>query len=232
MKIGLFSDSHYSTTDHLDENRYNSKSLERIEEAFTYFKKENCELVVCLGDLIDKENDHEKEISNLIKVRDVMNRFLIPTYVLMGNHDGFCFSVEEFYEILGKEYQPRDILGEEKNLIFLDTCYFKSGKHYQPGDWDWTDTFYPTPEVLEEKLSKLSADAYLFMHQNVDPEIQKNHRLYNDEQIRAIAEQSGKVKTIFQGHYHDGNNNSLNGILHFTMKAMCEYEDAYTVVEL
>jgi manganese-dependent ADP-ribose/CDP-alcohol diphosphatase len=36
---------------------------------------------------------------------------------------------------------------------------------------------------------------------------------------------SGKVKTVFQGHYHPGHENELNGIRYITLPAMCEGEE-------
>ena len=68
MKMGLFTDSHYSSAEMTCGNRYNSKSLYKIKKAFEYFQNEKCDLVVCLGDLIDKEDDHKKEVKNLKEI--------------------------------------------------------------------------------------------------------------------------------------------------------------------
>lgn len=232
MKIGIFTDSHYSTAELTCGNRYNSRSLAKIKQALQSFSEEKCDLVVCLGDLIDQEADHSLEVANLRKVSEVFSGCSIPICVLMGNHDAFAFDVEEFYNVLGVQYRPQNVRGHADNLLFLDTCYFKSGKHYQPGDWDWTDTFLPNAEELEELLGELPADACIFMHQNIDPSIPENHRLFNDAQVREIFERSKKVKMVLQGHYHPGMRSEHNGISYITYPAMCENEKAYYLLEL
>jgi hypothetical protein len=70
MKLGIFTDSHYSshTITGLNKRRRNSQSLKKIKEAYDFFAAENCDLVICLGDLIDKEDSHQKEIDNLKEI--------------------------------------------------------------------------------------------------------------------------------------------------------------------
>lgn len=59
MKLGIFTDSHYSSHEITCEKRYNSRSLEKIKEAYALFEKEKCDLAICLGDLTDKEDTLE-----------------------------------------------------------------------------------------------------------------------------------------------------------------------------
>lgn len=232
MKIGLFTDSHFSSAEVTCGNRYNNKSLKKINEAFEYFTNKNCDLVICLGDLIDKENEHTKEIANLKRISEDLLKYNLKTYILMGNHDAFAFDEDEFYAVLGEQYRPEDIYNSSENLIFLDACYFKSGMHYKPGDSDWTDTFFPETDELDKLLSNITGDAYIFLHQNIDPSIRSDHRLFNDSDVREILEKSNKVKKVFQGHYHPGYKSELNGIYYETYPAMCEQEKAYFVIEL
>lgn len=232
MKMGLFTDSHYSSAEMTCGNRYNSKSLYKIKKAFEYFQNEKCDLVVCLGDLIDKEDDHKKEVKNLKEIRDVMNEFDIRTFVIMGNHDGFAFEKSEFYQILGEKFTPAFLSVKDKNLVFIDTCYFKNGDHYKPGDTDWTDTYFPYIEELKKQLSGISGSTFIFMHQNIDPNIPEDHRVFNDSEIRDVLEKSNKVKSVFQGHFHPGNNSEHNGIKYVTIPAMCESEEGYMVIEI
>ena len=116
--------------------------------------------------------------------------------------------------------------------MFIDACYFKNGNHYKPGDTDWTDTYFPYIEELKKRLSGISGDAYIFIHQNIDPNIREDHRVFNDFEIREVLEKSNKVKIVFQGHFHPGNNSEHNGIKYVTFPAMCENEEGYYVVEI
>ena len=231
MKIGIFTDSHYSSKELTCETRFNNQSLRKIEEAYAYFEKNGCDLVICLGDLIDTEDTVEKEIENLSLIAKVINKSPLRTVCLMGNHDAFVLTQEEFYSILGIE-PPKSECIEGRNLIFLDACYSKSGKHYAPGDWDWRDIYYPFADELKKELSALSSPTYVFVHQNIDPNIREYHNLFNDEEIFDIIEESGVVKAVFQGHYHPGKESVYNGIRYSALPAMCENEQAYWVFEL
>ena len=61
---------------------------------------------VCIGETA--------ELISLIRSYD------IPFYSLMGNHDAFVFTPEEFYGILGEKYRPKDTARGGVNLLFLD----------------------------------------------------------------------------------------------------------------
>ena len=231
MKLGIFTDSHYSSQKVTCGNRCNNKSLDKIKTAYAYFESQKCDLVVCLGDLIDKEASHKKEVKNLKKVASVINKSLIKTICLMGNHDAFAFTEAEFYEILS-DCKPENVKTEEKTLLFLDACYFKNGNHYLPGDTDWTDTFYPQVEALKERIDEAIGDVYVFLHQNIDPNIRENHRLYNSAEINDLLHESGKVKAVYQGHYHPGAESKHGDIEYFSFPAMCENENAYYILNI
>ena len=231
MKIGLFSDSHFSSAEVTCGNRYNNQSLRKIGEAMRTFAAEKCDLVIILGDVTDTEPAREMEEANLRRIAQVLDQSGMETVCMMGNHDAFVFTPDDFYGILGEKYRPKTISRGGMNLLFLDACYFKSGVHYKPGDTDWTDTFYPHAQQLRETLERCDGDAVIFIHQNVDPEIREDHCLHNAAQLREIFEASGKVKTVYQGHYHWGHELTHNGIAYVTLAAMCENENAWRIVE-
>lgn len=156
----------------------------------------------------------------------------IPIAVVMGNHDAFGSSVEEFFSVLGEKYMPTDRVVEGKTLIFIDACYNSDGTHYKRGDHDCTDTNYFKVAQLKSALDKASGEVFIFMHQNLDLGISADHRLRNDQEIREILENSGKVKTVYQGHYHYGNESYHNNIRYKTFYATCEHDDAVFIEEI
>ena len=262
MKTGIFTDSHYSSQEITCGKRYNSQSLRKIREALQYFQTEGCELVICLGDLIDHEGDHEKETRNLAQIAEVFREFMpkrcdledssenisnavsedvsndmpeksvMKIVSMMGNHDAFTFTRDEFYSILGEEFRPETIIKDGKKLMFPDTCYFSDGRSYSPGDTDWINTFLPGIDTFEKELQEAPGEVILFMHQNIDPEVRADHLLSNASEVRKALESSGKVKTVYQGHYHPGHTTQANGIRYVTYPAMCELEGAWFVVEI
>ena len=231
MKLGIFTDPHYSSQEITCGVRYNSLSLGKIREAYEFFAKENCDIIVCLGDLTDFEDSHEREKENLEAIAAVINACPIPTLCVMGNHDAFAFTQEEFYSVLrGCRPENRNIDGKE--LIFLDACYMKSGRHYVPGDSDWTDTLLPEEEKLREMLGSAEGEAFIFIHQNIDGEISEDHCLHNREKAAEIIENSRKVNTVFQGHYHPGHESVHSGVKYITLPAMCEGEGRYYIYDI
>ncbi len=231
MKLGIYTDSHYSSHELTCGVRYNSQSLRKLREAYTHFATEACDLIVCLGDLIDKESTTDKVIENLSAVAEVIRSTAIPTVCVRGNHDAFELEEHDFYAILGIT-PPHDLHMDGKRLLFLDTCFFSDGSPYRKGDSDWTDTFYPHADRLAEELNAASEDVYLFLHQNLDPAAPENHRLSNADRLFRIINESGKVKAVFQGHYHAGCRSEYSGVPYITLPAMCENEGAYYIFTL
>ena len=231
MRIGIFSDPHYSSQEITCGKRYNSRSLTKIRAAYEHFKREHCDLIVCLGDLTDKEETIEKELQNLREISAVMHDCSIPTVCLMGNHDAFTLTPEQFYGALNID-PPADLCIDGKTLIFLDACYFRSGVRYVPGDSDWRDAFLPNSFDLQEKLCRVGRDVYIFIHQNIDPVVRADHRIANAESVIEIIRESHAVKAVFQGHYHRGMHSVHGGVEYITLPAMCENESAYFTYEL
>lgn len=104
--------------------------------------------------------------------------------------------------------------------------------HYKQGDSDWTDIYYPETDKLDSVLKEITGEVYIFMHQNIDPAIREDHRLFNDSEIRKILKNNNNVKTVFQGHYHPGKSSEFDGIHYVTFPAMCENEKAYYIIEV
>ena len=97
MRIGMFSDPHYSSAEVTCGNRYNNQSLRKIKEAMAYFVREKCDMVIMLGDITDTEPTKEMELENLREVSEVLKCTGIRAVCLMGNHDAFVLTKGEFY---------------------------------------------------------------------------------------------------------------------------------------
>ena len=237
MKLGIFTDAHYSSIESPEWQRFNRRSLEKIKTAMKAFHAAGCDMVISLGELIDHEAEHEKETANLKQIAEVFASYDMPIAAVMGNHDAFSFEVNEYYGILGEQTRPTDRVIDGKTLLFIDACHFKTAEHYRRGDdaryeEAWTDTFYPYVEKLRCDLNTADGRCFVFMHQNVDPNIQADHRLSNDAALRKAFEQSQKVDTVFQGHFHGGADSVVNRIHYRTFPSMCASDDRYFIVEI
>ena len=71
------------------------------------------------------------------------------------------------------------------------------------------------------------------LHENLDPNVEEHHIVKNAAEIREILEASGKVRTVIQGHFHEGADSVVNGIRYITLPAMCEGEEnSYRIIDL
>ena len=230
MRIGLFSDPHYSSQELTGGNRRNNLSLGKMREALRYFQAQGCDRVICLGDLTDGEITREKEVSNMGEIAALFAEFPMPIQVVMGNHDAYVFEQEEFYALLGGCH-PIDVHADGVHLIFIDANYTSQGVKYTPHGFHWDDVGLPDPDGLRNTLAACDGAVYCFMHQNIDPAIPaQDHRLANADEVCAIMEESGKVKAVYQGHYHWGNRSQRGGVDYVTLPAMAVYEENTCII--
>ena len=230
MKLGLFTDPHYSTKELACKTRRPSLSYGKIGEAMEYFKNESVDAVICLGDLVDDSGSFEENVDAIKRITALIRSFGLPFYCMMGNHDYQNFSREEFNEYTDGAYPPFSIEMGKSLLIFLDCNYRKCGRIYAPGDVDWKDTRLPDEQL--QKMGELieanpEKNVYVLSHQNIDSTIRADHVTDNADDIRAILNSYANVRTVIQGHYHRGNDNVIDGIKYHTLPAMCEGEGNY-----
>lgn len=238
MKLGVFSDSHYSDRAVACGTRRPSMSYGKIKEAMECFRDAGCELVICLGDLVDCCDTIEDDRARLDEVNEMISSFGLPYYCLMGNHDYQNFDRAEFAS--RTSYPPFFLRFGEITLIFPDANYMDNGTAegliYQKDALDWTNAYLPADQCakLREVLAEEdTVNAYVFLHQNLDPHVERHHIIRNACEIREILRQSGKVRGVYQGHYHPGHENLIDGIPYITLSAMCEGEgNSYRIVEI
>ena len=230
MKIGLYSDPHYSSQALTGGNRYNNKSLDKMAAAYRDFEAAGCDLILCLGDLTDTEDTKAQEVANMRAIAALFAACPIPTMVVMGNHDAYVFEPQEFYALLGG-CEPRDMVMGNATLLFLDANYNPDGTPYHPHDFRWDECYIPTAG-LRERIAAAEGDVTVFLHQNIDPNRPADHRPVNADKVCRILADSGKVKAVYQGHFHWGADNVVDGIRYVTLPAMCCYENTHKIIEI
>ena len=224
MRIGLFTDSHYCNKEMLGEGRRPALGYERIENELPKFKDNGVDLVICLGDLVDDCHNEKENIEMVRKISSMIRSFGMDFYCLMGNHDYQNFTREEFNFLTDGAYPPFSVSAKKSVLIFLDCNYEDSGEVYKKGEVDWVNTRLPDDqiELLKKTLSEnKDKKAYVFMHQNIDRDVDKCHIVHNAEEIRKILLESGHVEAVIQGHFHSGQRNEIDGIKYITLPAVC-----------
>ncbi len=227
MKIGLFTDAHYCNFENLGGSRFPEAAYERIERGLDLFKKENVDLVICLGDLVDDCKNEKDNIDSIRKITSMIRSYGIDFYCLMGNHDYQNFTREEFDFLTDGAYPPFTLETEKSLLVFLDCNYEDSGEVYRKGEVDWMNTRLPEDQIrkLRDCLSQnRRKKIYVFSHQNIDKDAPGSHIVHNADEIRALFNEYGNVEAVIQGHYHSGHKNIIDGIKYITLPALCEGE--------
>ena len=230
MKIGLYSDPHYSSQEITGGNRYNRRSLDKMRAAYEDFIAAGCDRIICLGDLTDTEDTKEQEVANMREIADFFAACPIPTTVVMGNHDAYVFEPSEFYALLGG-CAPQDLIIEGKTLLFLSANHNPDGTPYQPHAFHWDKCYLPT-EGLAQRIADAEGEVTVFLHQNLDAACPADHRPANADAVCRLLAESGKVTAVYQGHFHWGADTVTDGIHYVTLPAMCCYEDTHRIVEI
>lgn len=230
ISFGLFSDTHYAK-DKVNKNRYCSLAIEKLNIIIKTFNAENVDFAVCLGDAIDTADSQTDDINNLMQIYDALGEINAPLHFVMGNHDIETMDKNKYREILeidrGISYYS--FMHKSIKFIVLDANFRQDGIEYSSGNYEWTDSYIPDIQRkwLADELSCDDCDnTFIFIHQNLD------HRLYDDiidphivknaDEIRELLEKSNKKITVFQGHYHHGYKQNINGIDYITLSAVCE----------
>ena len=235
MKIGFFSDPHAARVERTCGNRRPELSLGKIREALGFFVEEKVDFCVCLGDLVDLTPTHEEEIACLQEIMEVVKDSGLKFYFVPGNHDYTSFSGEELVDLIGQPLPPYCFEAGEIRFIALDGNFRADMRRFDVAGTVWTDAWLPPEQVefLKEALDSSDKPCVILVHENLDSEVDGHHILHNADEVRKILADSGKVRMVVQGHFHEGASHVLDGIPYVTLPAMCEGEEnAYRVIEL
>lgn len=233
MKIGIFTDTHYCDLDLLEQDRKPRYAYAAVKKAFEDFRAQGVQVAICLGDLVHFNNGTEESLRHLEDISSLINSYGIPTYQCMGNHDNEVVSAEDMARITGFHIAPVTVEDGEVKLIFLDASYSPDGKPYGREHIDWTKSYIPKSE-LEWFENELDTDKrkIVFTHQNIDTNVESRHIVSNADEVNDIIAKHG-VSHVFQGHYHYGAENVINGIPYTTLRAMCIGEETnYLIAEV
>lgn len=236
MKIGLFSDPHYCDADEIGGGRRPRLSLNKIKEAMEAFKKEKVSCCFCLGDLTDNAHTETKETArqNLNLVMEIINSYGIPFNLVLGNHDCLTLNRNDYKN--ENIHTPPYIFETEKyNFIALDGNFRSDFRHFDEAGVVWDDSNLPPEQIefLHKALLDSQKECVVLIHENLDPTVQYQHIVKNAQEVREIIKNSGKVKMVIQGHYHEGSQRVIDGILYLTLEAMCQGEkNSYKIIEI
>ncbi len=241
VTFGLVTDLHYADLDP-NANRHYRESTEKLAECVTDMNSRSVDFLIELGDFKDQGKTADETLRNLQAIEKVFRQFKGARYHVLGNHDmdrlskaHVLASIENTGIPRERSYYSFDVKGV--HFVVLDATFRTDGTPYDSGNFKWTEAFVPPEELswLEGDLKKTRLPTLVFIHQLLDSD-QDVYFVRNAAAVRRVLEQSGRVRAVFQGHYHEGRYTRVKGIHYYTLKAMVvgsgTENNAYAVVEV
>ena len=149
MKIGLFTDCHYCKAEYMGPTRRPRLSMEKIKEAMDEFKANGVDMVFCLGDMTDHDENSTKEqiIDCFKEAMQLISSYEIPFYLVPGNHDYLVMSANDMEKESGFKIPPYTIETNTYNFIILDANYRSNMVRFDKAGVEWTDSNLPPQQV-------------------------------------------------------------------------------------
>ncbi|PSK84342.1 metallophosphoesterase [Prolixibacter denitrificans] len=248
LRIGILTDIHYANREpNLESNRYYRQSLQKVRECVEVMNREKVDFLIEIGDLKDQGDppDESETLSYLAAIESELQDFDGPVFHVLGNHDMDSLSKIQFLDHITNHGQYDSLnyysfSDHGYHFVVLDANYSPDGSDYDRGDFDWTKAFVPHQQLewLKTDLALTGKPVIVFIHHQLDsakvPD--DRHCPVNAAEVRQILEDSGKVRAVFQGHYHAGSFSQINGIFYYTLKAVVDgngpENNNYAIVEL
>jgi 3',5'-cyclic AMP phosphodiesterase CpdA len=250
LRILAIADIQYSQDDPRM-RRYYRNSIPKLEQIRKETEKQDFDFLVNLGDIID--NKYE----NLAPVLAGLDRFKMPKYHILGNHD-FADSPKNILSLikdLNLETRAYYILDKGPwRFVFLDTNTL--GNYYNVGDETLKQEAAKALEKTREAgtknaklwnggldkrqlawLDRQLADGgsrgmkvVIFAHSPLLPF--NSHSALNTGEILEVIFKYSCVKAYICGHNHKGGYETRNGVPFLTLSGLVEGESEASYAEL
>ena len=242
LKIVLFSDLHF--TDCLHDNFDMEKSNKLLQYSLPLLdeltKRVNNvikpDVVICLGDLIQDNNDHNTDLNRIKLVWKFFQNLKKPFYTLLGNHDLKTMNSRvEAEKAIGYERSTFSIDINNYHLVFLGTEVDRSIS-IASGGIERTRTISEDDlKWLNDDLEKSKNPSLVFCHYGTAEDDMKGNRQFenkpedglikNRKDLKVILENKGNVIGVFSGHQHWTKMIKENGINYYLVGSLIENID-------
>ncbi|MDQ0454366.1 metallophosphoesterase [Rhizobium paknamense] len=253
LRLGIIADPQYAELPPDTRlNRYFANSLEKLDEAIDLFNSRDLDLVVMLGDLIDRGEQH------FAAALERFGRCRHDYLLLPGNHD-FAVSLEtrkRVHALMGLPAPSYSRVIKGMRLIVLDTCEISSfatlpgtEKAEEARRWlarlraegalnahDWNAGVSETQlHWLKGELNAAEAageKALVLGHYPLHPF--SDHCLWNGDAVAAAIAESPAAIAYLNGHDHRGGHGRLGAVDFVTFKGMVDgdTETAFAILTL
>lgn len=232
LQIGIVTDVHAHDLDSPLEGKMMASYPERLGAFINAMNAWPADLVIELGDFVNGwvvlgiEPGNPYRIPQILEEAEaIYSRFDGPRYHVIGNHDVYNLSKEEYLERVNITSTYYSFDAGAYHVVILDVQYDEGGN-----DLAYTYTgvrgFVPKTEMewLQEDLAETDRPTIVCVHQMLDTEPTEAGwtLIGNAVEVRALLAESGVVIAVFQGHDHANRYSLIDGIHYITFKALVD----------
>jgi manganese-dependent ADP-ribose/CDP-alcohol diphosphatase len=246
FEFGAMADCQYCNKKSSGARRY-SESTKKLAACVEHYNTMPLTYIVHLGDFIDAKYESFEPLNKITA------KLKAPLYHVLGNHE---FSVEDkykkdIYKTLKMPAPYYDFKVKDWRFIVLNgndisfhahpkgspeqraaATYYKKNKIKSAR---WNGAIGPIQlKWLQEKLKTAGENkenVILYCHFPVYKD--KQHKLWNAEEVLGVLDQYTCVKAWINGHNHKGGYAERKGVHYLTLKGMVDTaETSYSVIEV
>ncbi len=232
LQVGIVTDIHAHDLDSPLEGKMMTSYPERLGAFVNAMNDWPADLVIELGDFVNgwvvlgiEPGDPYRIPQILEEAEAIYSRFDGPRYHVIGNHDVFNLSKEEYLERVNITSTYYSFDAGAYHVVILDVQYDEGGN-----DLTYTYTgvrgFVPKTEMewLQEDLAGTNRPTIVCVHQMLDTEPTEAGwtLIGNAVEVRALLAESGVVIGVFQGHDHSNRYSLIDGIHYITFEALVD----------
>jgi len=236
LQIGIFADLHAHDTDSPNEGKVMIDYKERLEACVEAMNAWPADLVIQLGDFVNGKFVMGAELGDPARITGILEeteaiyaQVNAPRYYVLGNHDVYDLSKEEFLDRVGASSLYLSFDAGGYHIVILDAQYNKKGEDLGHIGWSVQGNI-PQDELdwLRDDLAATSKPTIVCVHQPLDVDfdmLSGGPEIFNNEAVKTVLEESGVVIAVFQGHDHENNYTLINGIHYLTFEALVNEEE-------
>ena len=236
LQIGIFTDLHAHDTDSPGEEKVMTHYRERLQAFVDAMNAWPAELIIELGDFVNGKfvlGAELGEAGRIIEILDdaesIYSRFEGPRYYVLGNHEAYDLSKEEFLDHTDTVATYFSFDAGAYHFVILDAQYSKTGTDYAHMGWVVQGSI-PESELdwLREDLAATNRPTIICIHQPLDVDfalLAGGPEVSNNKAVQAVLRDAGVVIATFQGHNHENAYNLIDGIHYVTFQALVDHTE-------
>ena len=232
LRIGIVADVHAHDVDSPAEGKFMVSYPERLSAFVDAMNAWPADFVIELGDFVNgwlvlgaPLGDPGRIPCILEEADKIYAGFNGPRYHVIGNHDVYNLTKEQYVECLGMQGTYYSFDTKSYHIVALDVQFDEKGNDLA-NTYTGVSGFVPTSELawLRADLSSTDKPTVVCVHQMLDLSVEEWGRslVANAQEVRDILAKSGVVIAVFQGHDHDNGHSFIDGVHYVTFEALVD----------